>query len=152
MFIPRSIKQNTRYGFLTRCSLPTLSAKVSLDFCIILDMLESASGCLGIYCFISIILCFMRILPFQTILLPFRYCSPALTHTHKCTHICTDNLSQYQAPQNHRGSDFTYLKGKEFQDINSTTQIVFTYATTYSVLQQDMGSWCEIIIMTRDLQ
>ena len=71
---------------LQKHSLPTLSAKVSLDFCIILDMLESASGCLGIYCFISIIPCVMRILPFQTILLPFRYCSPALTHTHTNAH------------------------------------------------------------------
>ena len=116
---------------------------------IFIFILESASGCLGIYCFISIIPCVVRILPFQTILLPFCYCSPARRRA--LTHTCTDNLSQYQAPQNHRSSDFTYLKGKEFQDINSTTQIVFTYATTYSVLQQDMGSWCEIIIMTRDL-
>ena len=56
---------------------------------IFIFILESASGCLGIYCFISIIPCVMRILPFQTILLPFCYCSPArrraLTHTPNST-------------------------------------------------------------------
>ena len=74
---------------------------------IFIFILESASGCLGIYCFISIIPCVVRILPFQTILLPLRYCSPARRRA--LTHTCTDNLSQYQAPQNHRSSNIAQI-------------------------------------------
>lgn len=61
-------------------------------------------------------------------------CTHIQTHTHTHWSGGRERLSQYLAQQRPGSSDFTYLKGKEFEDLNSTGQIVFTYATTYSAL------------------
>lgn len=63
----------------------------------------------------------------------------ARTRTHNHTHTQAggggrERLSEYPAPYTQSSSDFTYLKGKEFKDLNSTGQIVFTYAVTYYAL------------------